>query len=78
MNDAPTSFDAPGRDRPSQNDPKTTCDAETKQLNKMEWRVFAFGVALVIVSMFLYFINATCKQIVDLVSTQNDASLKIS
>jgi hypothetical protein len=76
MTDTDISLDHPvPSDLSSQNDAET--DGIT-QLKRMEWRVFSFGVALVILSMILYFINATCKQIVDLISAQNEASLKIS
>jgi hypothetical protein len=78
MNDVQISLDPPVSDNPPQNDAKTKRDDETTQLKQMESRVFRFAVVLVILSMILYFINATCKQIVDLISAQNETSLTIS
>jgi hypothetical protein len=79
MNDAPISFGPPvSGNPPSQNDAEPKRDDQTTQLKQMESRVFRFAVGLVILSMILYFVNATCKQIVDLISAQNESSMTIS
>jgi hypothetical protein len=51
--------------------------SDAKMLRRMEWIAGIVGSVLVIASMTLSFIHATCKQVSDLISEQNAAATKI-